>query len=86
MSIEACWPRLRQQSRDYLIDNNGDVVPPDLVDEIARAGGIINTEAWWVGQNGPAGLLLSDEAIDWIDEVANGETPGPRVEERTPTS
>ncbi len=86
MSIEVWWPKLRQQSRDYLIANNGDVVPPDLVDEIARAGGIIRTDAWWVGQSGPAGLLLSDEAIDWIDEVANGETPEPRAEDRNPTS
>ena len=59
MSLEACWPKLRQPSRDYyLIGNNGDVVPPDLVDEIARAGGIIGTEAWWVGQNGAEGLFL----------------------------
>lgn len=86
MSIEAWWPRLRQQSRDYLIDNNGDVVPPDLVEEIARAGGVITSEAWWVGPNGPDGLFLSDEAIDWIDEIANGETPAPRAEDGNPTS
>ena len=86
MSIEAWWPRLRQQSRDYLIDNNGDVVPPDLVEEIARAGGVITSEAWWVGPNGTDGLFLSDEAIDWIDEIANGETPAPRAEDGNPTS
>lgn len=79
MSIEAWWPRLRQQSRDYLIANNGDVVPPELVEEIAHAGGTITTsDAWWVGRSGPTGFYLSDEAIDWIDEMANGETPEPR--------
>ncbi len=79
MSIEAWWPKLQQQSRDYLIANNGDVVPPDLVEEIARAGGVIRPDAWWVGQSDTTGFFLSDEAIDWIDEVANGETPEPRA-------
>lgn len=86
MSIEAWWPKLRQQSRDYLIDNNGDVVPPALVDEIAGAGGVVSADAWWVGESRPTGLLVSDEAIDWIDEVANGETPEPRAEPGNPTS
>lgn len=78
MSIEAWWPTLRPESRDYLIANNGDVVPPELVEEIARAGGDVTPDTWWVGENGPEGFYLSDEAIDWIDEVANGETPAPR--------
>lgn len=86
MSIESWWPKLPQQSRDYLIDNNGDVVPPDLVEEISRAGGLISTDAWWVGESDPTGFFLSDEAIDWIDEVANGETPQPRAEYGNPTS
>ena len=86
MSIEAWWPKLRQESREYLIDNNGDVVPPDLVGEIVQAGGVITTDAWWVGQSGPTGFFLSDEAIDWIEEVANGETPEPRPEGHNATS
>ena len=34
MSIEAWWPKLRLESREYLIANNGDVVPAALVAEI----------------------------------------------------
>ena len=85
MSIEAWWPKLTQQSRDYLMENNGDEVSADLVEEITGAGGLISADAWWVGQGGPAGLYLSDEANDWIDEVANGETPepGPLSEQMT---
>ena len=86
MSIEAWWPKLRLQSREYLIANNGDVVPPDLVGEIARAGGVTTTDAWWVGHSDPTGFFLSDEAIDWIDEVANGETPEPRPDDHNTTS
>ncbi|MGN6635360.1 MAG: hypothetical protein ACTHJ6_07850 [Oryzihumus sp.] len=35
------------------------------------------SDAWWVGKGGPTGSYLSDEAVDWIEEVANGEIPGP---------
>lgn len=77
-SLEEWWPRLSQETRDWLMANNGDAVPAAVVDEITRAGGAVATDAWWVGQNGPAGFYLSDEAIDWIEEVANGETPAPR--------
>ena len=35
----------------------------------------MGTDAWWIGQNGPTGFSLSDAAVDWIEEVANGETP-----------
>lgn len=58
MSIEVWWPKLRQQSRDYLIETTA---TPDLVEEIGRAGGMIRSDAWWVGQSDPTGFFLSDE-------------------------
>ena len=73
--MEMWWPRLRQETRDWLIANNGDAVPTSVIEDITRAGGSIVSDAWWVGENGPAGFYLSDAAIDWIEEVANGETP-----------
>lgn len=73
--MEMWWPRLRQETRDWLIANNGDAVPSSVIEDITRAGGSIASDAWWVGENGPAGFYLSDAAIDWIEEVANGETP-----------
>jgi hypothetical protein len=74
-SIEDWWPRLAPETRDWLIANNGDAVPASVVEEITGAGGLVATDAWSFGQNGPTGFYLSDEAVDWIDEVANGETP-----------
>jgi hypothetical protein len=74
-SIEDWWTGLAPETRDWLIANNGDAVPASVLEEITRAGGLVATDAWWVGQNGPTGFYLSDEAVDWIDEVANGETP-----------
>ena len=77
-SLEEWWPRLSQATRDWLIANNGDVVRASVVEEIKRAGGLVTSDAWWVGQSGPTGFYLSDEAVDWIEEVANGEMPEPR--------
>ena len=67
MSIEVWWPRIRRQSRAWLVDNNGDAVPEDIVNEIVRAGGEIT------------GSYLSDEAVDWVEAVANGEEPDPPI-------
>ena len=63
------------ETRDWLIANNGDALPAWVIAEITRAGGSVGTDAWWVGQDGATGFSLSDAAVDWIEEVANGETP-----------
>ena len=72
------WPLLEQESRDWLIANNGDALSTSVIDDIARVSGSASPEAWWVGENGPDGLYLSDAGTDWIEAVANGETPQPR--------
>jgi hypothetical protein len=78
VSLEDWWPRLPQETREWLIANNGDAVADWVTEQITRAGGLVTTDAWWVGQYGPSGFYLADEAVDWIDEVANGETPDRR--------
>lgn len=75
MNIEHWWPKLTPSTRAWLIQNNGDVVPPDIVAETSSVGGCGNPEEWWVGQIGPAGFFISDDAIDWIEELANDEDP-----------
>ncbi len=74
MSIADWWPKLQPSTRDWLIANNGDAVPAAMVVEITEAVGP-DTSDEWVGQDGPAGLYLSDAAVDWIEAVANEETP-----------
>lgn len=66
MSIEAWWPRIRQDSRAWLVDNNGDAVAPEILDEIVRVGGAVT------------GPYLSDEEVDWVEAVANRENPSRR--------
>ena len=63
MSIEVWWPKIRRESRQWLLENNGDAVRGDILDEIARAGGQVNRS------------YLSDEDVDWVEAVANGEGP-----------
>lgn len=78
MSMEQWWPKLEPSTRDWLIANNGDAVPPEVVAEISRAGGAVASDAWWVGESGPSAFWFSDAAVDWIEAVANGEPPKPR--------
>lgn len=75
MNIEQWWPRLKPATQEWLIANNGDAVPSEMVAEIAAAGGGISSDAWWVGQTGPNGFFFSDDATDWIEAVANSEEP-----------
>lgn len=77
MGIEQWWPKLKPTTREWLIENNGDEVPAEVVAEIAEAGGPVSSDPWWVGQGGPD-RCLPDEATDWIEAVANGEKPEAR--------
>jgi hypothetical protein len=78
MTIETWWPRLRTETRRWLLANNGDVVPPLIMEEIAAEGGPVVTDAWWADSEGSAGRVMPDEAVDWIEEAANDEEKGDR--------
>jgi hypothetical protein len=73
MKIDEWWPRLDSETQEWLIAHNGDVVPAAVLDKINQVGGQITSEASWAGGEGQAGVVLSDTAIDWIEETANGE-------------
>lgn len=61
MDIAQWWPKLESSTQKWLVDNNGDTIPPHVIAEIAAAGG-------------PDGGL-SDADVDWVEAVANEETP-----------
>ncbi|MFK4299224.1 hypothetical protein ABH924_004405 [Arthrobacter sp. GAS37] len=73
MSIEHWWSKLKPSTRTWLIENNGDEVPADVVAEITAAGGPGPSDAWWIPPTGPSGPCFPDEAVDWIEAVGNGE-------------
>jgi len=63
VQIEQWWPQLSPAIQEWLIANNGDSLPASVRDAITAAGGSV-----------PASQL-TDEQTDWIEAVANGETP-----------
>ena len=71
MDIELWWPRLTPSTREWLMQNNGDTVPPEVVEEIMRAGGEVATD----NDSEQSGVYLSDDDVDWIETVANEEEP-----------
>lgn len=74
--IDQWWPRLPASTRQWLMNNNGNVVPAGFLAEIEAAGGTPAPDAWWYGGSGPAGFSFSDAGVDWIEATANGESPG----------
>lgn len=69
MDIQQWWSKLSASSRDWPIENNGDVVPVEIAAEIADAAGSIADDAWRVGNSEPSGFYLSADAADWIEAV-----------------
>ena len=67
MTIEQWWPKLKPATRAWLIENNGDAIPAELIEEIAAAGGAADL----------TGAQLADAAVDWVEAVANDEQPAP---------
>lgn len=67
MTIEQWWPTVSPTTRAWLVENNGDSIPADLIAEIVAAGGGADL----------SGAQLSDGAIDWVEAVANDESPAP---------
>lgn len=61
MSIEAWWPNLDAHTRAWLVDNNGAELSAEARSGIAAAGGTF------------VGVRLPDDAVDWIEALANGE-------------
>lgn len=74
MHIEDWWPRLDTETRQWMIDNNGDAVPPEILERITTVAGMSTARAPWVGADDAEGFFLSDTAVDWIEETANGES------------
>jgi hypothetical protein len=74
MNISEWWPLVNAETRDWLIENNGEPLPPRVTaDIVAVAGGTADSQ-WWAGQSAE-GPQLSDEAVGWIEAVANDEEP-----------
>ncbi|MBT2588386.1 hypothetical protein J7I86_21510 [Arthrobacter sp. ISL-95] len=72
--MQAWWPSLDAETRDWLIEHNGEALPPKVVARIMAATGGTTDSRWWASES-TDGPQLSDEAVDWIEGVANDEGP-----------
>lgn len=76
MGIEQWWTKLKPSTQEWLIENNGDVVPAEIVAEIAGVGGPASADPWWADRTEEPGHYFPDEGIDWVEATANEENPG----------
>ncbi|KRB45037.1 MULTISPECIES: hypothetical protein [unclassified Terrabacter] len=75
MSLETWWSAVRPDTRDWLVAHNGEPLPMHVVEDITRVDGPVDPEASWVDVDEDGVLRLTDAAVDWVEAVANGETP-----------
>jgi len=64
MPTVAWWNQVDPRVQAWLIDNNGDSIPAEIAGHIVAAGGDVTVDE-----------PLSDDVVDWIEAVANGESP-----------
>jgi len=73
MDMSQIWPRLVTSTRTWLVDHNGEPLPDDILHEVLTVTAGRRDPRWWAGDTQQGETQLTDEAVDWIDETANGE-------------
>ena len=73
MDMPRIWPRLASSTQSWLIEHNGEPLTDDVLDEILTVTAGQRDPRGWAGDSHAGGTQLTDEAVDWIDETANGE-------------
>ncbi len=66
MDLAQWWTDVMPETREWLTANSGSALTPEVVADISRAGGLIAANSWWMGERGPEGVFLSEEADQWI--------------------
>jgi hypothetical protein len=74
MNIPEWWPLVDAETRNWLIEHNGEPLPPNVIADIRAVTGGTTDSEWWADESAD-GPQLSDEAVDWIEAVANDEEP-----------
>ena len=73
MDFPQLWPHLNTSSRSCQMEHNGEPVPDDLIAEILSVTGGEQNSQWWAGPSVEGETQLTDEAVDWIETVANDD-------------
>ena len=70
--FSAVWDRQDEPTRQWLIEHNGEVLPEDVLRRLTASAGNAS-ELGWLDLHDPEEPILTDETVDWIESVANGE-------------
>jgi hypothetical protein len=70
MRITEAWPLLQPSTREWLIEHNGEPLTPEIAAEIVALTGDAGSAMM---DDTSDGALLADEAVDWIETIANDE-------------
>lgn len=73
MDMSQVWPGLATSTQTWLTEHNGEPLPGDILSEILTVTAGQRDPRWWAGGSREGETQLTDEAVDWIDETANGE-------------
>ena len=72
MNIPEWWPLVDAETRSWLMEHNGEPLPPHVITGIMAVTGGRTDPGWWAGES-EDGPQLSDQAVDWIEAAANDE-------------
>jgi hypothetical protein len=71
--MEAIWSELTPETREWLIADNGESVPENIISAVTRLGGAVGVATYWVNDPSSASVHFTDAVTDWIEQTANGE-------------
>lgn len=74
-AFESVWQMLDEPTREWLIAHNGEPLPAPVLAEI-RGEHRDLAGIPWLQRSDDEGWTLTDEAVDWVEEFANGEDEG----------
>jgi hypothetical protein len=77
VDIAHWWPKLSSQSREWLVEHNGEPLEGPVGADIASVHDNGTLDHRWFVRISDDGrpTQLSDSAVDWIEAVANEEDP-----------
>jgi len=73
MDFPQIWPHLAPSSRSWLIEHNGEPLPDALIGQVLGIAGGEQNAPWWTGPSVDGQTQLTDEAVDWIETLANDD-------------
>ena len=74
MQFSALWQTLTLETREWLMDHNGEALSDAVLEEIVAANGG-SADPTWYAEDADGNPRFSDSIVDWIETVANDEDP-----------